>query len=56
MTYKLVLTTPYFKKVFILECDASSIKLGAVLLKDGRSISFESKNLKDRDLANYTYV
>jgi hypothetical protein len=42
MCKALVLTTPYFTKTFILECDASGNGIGVVLMLEGRPLSFES--------------
>lgn len=42
-----VLTVPYFSKTFTIETDASNKGLGAVLLQDGRPVSFISQTLSD---------
>jgi hypothetical protein len=50
MCKDLVLTTPDFTKNFIMECDASGNGIGVVLMKEGRSLDFESRPLKGKDL------
>ena len=47
--------TPYFSKPFVIECDASGFKKGAILTQEGYPISFGSMNLYKRECLQYTY-
>jgi hypothetical protein len=49
------LATPDFKKTFIVKCDASGHGIGAILMLEGRSISFERKKLKEKNLLKTIY-
>jgi hypothetical protein len=41
-----ILATPHFTKTFIGECDAAGHRIGVVLIQEGRSLAFESNQLK----------
>ena len=55
MCKDLVLTTPYFTGTFVVECDASRNGIGVVLMQEERPISFESHQIKGKELHNPIY-
>jgi tetrahydromethanopterin S-methyltransferase subunit E len=55
VTHSLVLALPNFAQPFVIECDASGIGVGAVLMQNNKPIAYLSKALKGRALLMSTY-
>jgi hypothetical protein len=55
LTHAPLLQLPNFGKTFELECDASGIEIGGVLLQEGKSIAYFSEKLSGPSLNYSTY-
>ena len=50
-----MLALPDFSRSFVLECDASESRTGAVLMQDRHPIAFESRKLRGSEILYSTY-
>ena len=55
MSTCLVLSLPNFSQPFVLECDASDLGIGAVLMQNRHPIAYESKKLQNNERLYSTY-
>jgi hypothetical protein len=55
LTHAPLLQLPDFNKTFELECDASGIELGGVLLQDGKHVAYFSEKLSGPSMNYSTY-
>jgi len=55
MCSTLVLALPEFTKYFLIECGASGMVIGAILMQEDTPLAFTSKKLSGKHLGQSTY-
>jgi hypothetical protein len=50
-----VLALPNLTNIFVLECDSSRKRIGAVLMEDGRPLTFTNKQISNKHLGQSIY-
>eukprot|EP01018_Ginkgo_biloba_P024756 Gb_03964 [translate_table: standard] len=55
LTKSPILTTSDFQNPFIIECNASGLEIGVVLMQEGHPIAFKRRKLNDQEKMMLTY-